>query len=532
MVGRLVVLCVVEVVVAAVLAVQVFGGRGTAPEPVGTALAPPPVPEQPAAGRAGTLPVPSPAAERTADAASVQREHVAAKWRADDPVGVLLMGTLRTVGGMPADATLSLVRDQVRKGASAAADGGYAVAGLSPGEWQVTVRGDAFVQVETTLQLGDAAVQQRDFVLEPSFPVRVVIVTPDGADGTRALRMALSGWSDFHVAGQREPFPERLAPTDYGAVFVGDARWSSEMNPRDGAAGTLCLASLPAHVALLQRHLVLQQQLVRPGQDEVKFVVDVDALRALAASASVRVLDASTGEPLAKARVALHTSNRGGMGNTVDADGRAVVEGLSPGFLQCTIAAPEHETFFHTVRVAPGERLELGDVRLGPAEPLAGTVLGPDGKPAGASLRWTELKWRTSPAAFSHNRSAGTEADGSFKLWGTGRGTIAVQARGSDGLVAAGVFDNPPAEPVVLQLARPSVCTVTRPPDPTRAFTLTLFDARGRAIAGHALEPRATKTTVSLPAGEYTFEVHDEQGRLVQSGSLVFGAEPCVLEVR
>jgi hypothetical protein len=304
------------------------------------------------------------------------------------------------------------------------------------------------------------------------------------------------------------------------------------MNPKDGFAGTLHLKSLPAHVALLQRHLVIEQQLVQPGQQELKFVVDIDALKQLAASATVRVLDAVTGEPLANARVSLMTSNRGGMGQPVDEHGSAVIENLSPGLLQCTIRAPEHESFGHTVRVEPGQRLDLGDVRLGPLQPLTGTVLGPDGEPVGASVRWTELKWRMSPAEFVHNRSTNAEADGTFSLWGTGAGIIAVQALGKDGLMAAGVFDNPPAEPVVLRLAAPAECNVTRPADPTRSFTLTLYDARGRATGGWSLEPRTTKTTLRMPAGDYTFEVHDHDHRLVGSGSLTFGATPCSLEVR
>ena len=40
------------------------------------------------------------------------------------------------------------------------------------------------------------------------------------------------------------------------------------------------------------------------------------------------------------------------------------------------------------------------------------------------------------------------------------------------------------------------------------------------------------KHTITLPAGDYTFEVHDDQYRLVQSGALTFGATPCAVEIR
>ena len=53
------------------------------------------------------------------------------------------------------------------------------------------------------MTITDDAVQRRDFTLEASFPVRVMIVTLDGKDATRAVRLAMSGWSDFTVVGQR-----------------------------------------------------------------------------------------------------------------------------------------------------------------------------------------------------------------------------------------------------------------------------------------------------------------------------------------
>lgn len=533
MVIRTAVLCAIEAVLVTLLALQVFAEpKAPVPHPEAPpthdAAHPRPAPALTAPG-----PTPAPTSPAAAsDPAPVPRDEVAAKWNPADPIGVLLTGAVRHRDGRPADATIRAARDKKTVGAVVEAGGCYAMLGLAPGEWTITLGGTGVVETSSTLVVTDEAVQRADFVVDAAFPVRVLIVTPAGTDATMALRTAMPGFGDFSVAGQRDRFPDQLAPTDYGRVFVGDAKWSSEMNPKDGFAGTLHLAALPAHVALLQRHLVLEQQVVQPDQKEVKFTVDVEALQKLAASAIVRVLDAGTGEPLAKARVSLDTSNRGGRGQPVDAEGRAVLAGLSPGLLRCQIDAPEYETMYTTVRLDSGQRLDLGDVRLGPMVKLTGTVLDADGKPATASLTWAELKWRLTPAAFATNRSARTEADGTFTLWGTGRGTIAIAAADQAGNVARGVFDNPPATPIVLRLAKPCELQVTRPNDPTRAFTVTLFDAARRAIAGFPVEPRRTGTPLRMPAGDYTFEVHDEQFRLVQSGSLTFGATPCSLEIR
>jgi len=529
-VQRLAVVCAIEAAIVVVLAVQVFGGSAAASTTNR--------PEQPPAAKPtrdalpAATPPSAPPATPPPDPDEPSRREVAAKFVAGDPIGVMLTGALRFADGRPADASLSAALDKDRCDASNAEDGSYAMLGLYPGEWKVTVRGTGVVEQSLSLTITDEAVQHRDFVLEPSFPVKVLIVTPDGADATTALRKASFHMSDFSVAGQRERFPERFAATDYDMVFVGDAEWRAEMNPKGGFAGTLHLKALPAHVALLQRHLVLEQQLVQPGQNEVKFVVDVEAVTKLAASATVRVLDAASGEPLTKARVALGTSNRGGGGTPVDVQGRAELTGLSPGLLRCEISAADHETMYTTVKADAGQRLDLGDVRLGPQVKLQGTVLDADGKPATANLQWAELKWRLTPAAFETNRMSRTEADGSFTLWGTGAGAIAVTASDSDGNLARGVFDNPPATPIVLRLAKPCECTVTRPPDPTRSFTVTLFDEARRAIAGMTLESRFTKRPIKMPAGRYTFEVHDEQFRLVQSGTLEFAANPCSLEIR
>lgn len=531
MVARLALVCAVELVFVLALGLAVFAAPAASEaQPIDRTV---PTAEPSAAHLSVPVAAPAPPPVQVEAASPLARTEVRAKWRDDDQVGVLLTGTLRLRDGRPADASVTLSLDKVRKTASASADGSYAVVGLQPGEWQVALQGQSVVDGKATLTLTDEAVQRHDFELDASHAVAVRIVTADGQDATRALRLALPQWGDYFVAGQRDRFPDRLAPTDYGVVFVGDAKWRGEMNPVDGAAGTLHLTSLPAHVALLQRHLVLEQKLIQPGEAQVEFVVDVNAMKKLAGSATLRVLDAATGEPLGKARVSMHTSNRGGGGPPVDAEGRVVLEGLSPGLLRCEVNAAEHESMSMTAHVMVGERLDLGDVRLGPLVPFTGTLLDADGKPAAAAnITWTDLKWRTRPTAFASNRSVRIEADGTFSLWNTGRGQLAVTARDQTGNVAVGVFDNPSPDPIVLRLAEAGECVVRRPTDPTRAYTVTLFDSAQRPVAAHTLDPRHTSLAIRLPFGTYSFEVHDEQARSLQRGSLTFSATPCAVEIR
>jgi hypothetical protein len=234
---------------------------------------------------------------------------------------------------------------------------------------------------------------------------------------------------------------------------------------------------------------------------------------------------------LPTARVSVTTPSVIGTGQLVDAQGRVEVVALPPGLLRCSIHAPDHEEMYTTLKAEPGQRLDLGDVRLGAEVQCKGTVLDADGKPASANLAWAELKWRQNPCAFGTNRSSRTEADGTFALWHTGAGVIAIAANDNKGNVARGVFDNPPATPIVLRLSPVCEGTVTRPPDPARSFILTLYDGARRPVAAFAIG-NSPKQPIRMPAGSYPFEVNDEQFRLVQSGSLEFGAVPCTLEIR
>jgi hypothetical protein len=524
-----------EAVLCAVLGAAVLGREG-APDVdrVADVRAPatPPAAVTAAASADAALAQASAVASQPA-ATSSARQAARAKYQSDDLLGVMLTGTVRWRDGTPVGgASLWAARDKQNVRGEGGPDGAFAMLRLTPGEWQLTVRADGAVDHAQALVVTDDAEQTLDVTLDRSFPVRVLAVTADGKDLTTVLRTELGLSDSLVAAGQSHAFPERFAPTDYGVVFVGDAKWHGEMNPKDGLLGTLRLAAAPpAHVALLLRHVVLDQQRVEPGHGEVRFVVAPDAVKKLLGSATVRVVDATTQQPIAGARVGLATSNRFGGGQPVDDDGRARVENLSPGLMRLTIDAKDHEALQTTVRIEPGATLDLGTIALDKALPLAGRVVDAAGKPATAEVRWTELKWRTTPTEFVTNRGARVEADGTFSLWGTGPGRIAVSAHAPDGRVAVGVFDNPPAQPVVLQLQPGCALKITRPKDPSRTFTVTVFGPGRQPVAAITLE-REHPAMLSLPAGRHAFEVHDDTGRLTQSGDVDLGAGGATLEVR
>lgn len=540
MTARLLAVVVLEACLCAFFGWQLADAAEPMPVPshVGPSTAPTSGAAAPASATVATST--STPAESTRDAKAAERTTAARKWTANDPIGVLLTGnvTFRD-GSAVTDPSVYVKQDDAGHSASTN-NGCYAILGLAPGTWTATVRAEGAIDVEQTFEITDDAEQRHDFVLERSYPVRVFCTTPDGKDFTKALREAGTFVFDLHVIGQREPFPDRLAPTDYGIVWAGDAKWEGRMNgrgkqkPADDAAGTLHLAAPPpAHAALMLRHVVIQQQRIEAGQKEVRFVVDPATWQSKLGTVTLRVVDADSRAPLTEAQVSLNSSSTGGGGQKCDAEGRVVLKGAQPGLLFVEIRAKDHEQYQSTIRIEPGQSLDLGDVAVGPTAELTGRVEDENGRPVPtANVTWTELKWRTGPTEFVTNRSTQIEADGTFKLWGTGRGKIAVQARTKEGAVACAVFDNPSPTPAVLRMVRGAKVEVTRNVDPTRAFTITFFDAQRQPVDARTLESRWPRIPFVLPPGSYGFEVHDEADRLVQSGSVTLGATPAKVEIR
>jgi len=538
--ARLAAVVVLEVLLCAFFGWQLAEAAEPMPRPANAAPLPAPT-SNAATPVSATLATSATArADSTRAAAPAERTTAARKWDTNDPIGVLLTGnvTFRD-GGAVTDPSVYVKQDDSGRSASTN-EGCYAVVGLTPGTWTATVRADGAIDVEQTFEITDDAEQRHDFVLDRSYPVRVFCTTPDGKDLAKALGEADTFVFDLHVIARREPFPDRLAPTDYGIVWAGDAKWEGRRNrggkvdKADGSAGILHLtAPPPAHAALMLRHVVIQQQRIDAGAKEVRFVVDPAVWQSKLGTVTLRVVDLESRAPLTEALVSLNTSSTGGGGQKCDTEGRLVLKGAQPGLLFLEITAKDREHYLATIRVEPGQSLDLGDVSLGRSVDFTGRLEDENGKPVTtANLTWTELKWRTGATEFVTNRATRIAADGTFKLWGTGPGKIAVQARTKDGNVACGVFDNPSPTPAVLRLVRGSKVEVTRNDDPTRAFTITFFDAQRQPVEARTLVARWPKLTVALQPGQYGFEVHDDADRLVQSGSVTLGATPAKVEIR
>jgi hypothetical protein len=459
--------------------------------------------------------------------------------RLDDPFGILLRGKITTRdGGALANPSLYVGRDEGGSSAQVAKDGEYAAGGLQPGSWRANVRADGYVAQEQPLELTAAPFQQADFELVPATRVRVRIETPDGQDANVAAQK-LGLHFGFHVVASAVPIPERFATTDHGVVMWGASQWRRDDRPKDGFAGTIELATPPpAYVAALLRHVVVAQARVEPGQDVVTLVVDAAKAEAQLSTVRMRLLDAETEEPLAGFHCTLRSSSGGGVGGQSGADGRLEVQKVLPGLvileLNQRVAKSPYESVTTTIRTRPGETTDLGDLRMDKGASASGVVLDEGGKPAGGvGVQWTELKWRNGPRPFVDHRSASTDAEGKFSLGRLGRGKVAVKAWSREGgLMALGILEVPCAEPLELRLAPAATLVITRPPDPTRAFVVTLYSQRNVPVTAARLEPRLTRLPIRLPPGDYAYEVHDDDDKLVASGSVRLASAPQTLELR
>jgi hypothetical protein len=366
-------------------------------------------------------------------------------------------------------------------------------------------------------------------------------VTPEA----RPVTQALPDWQvlGFRVVGQSEPFHSPLALVHRDGLKVGTAWWSDMASDvreeaRRGLAGTLRFDSEPpVHAALLLHHVVLDQQMVQPGQQDVRFVLDPDTLRRHHASVALRVAAAESGEPLTDANVLVNLSSESMVSDPVDAGGRAVVR-VAPGVRFLLIRAPGRESLRRGVVADVGQHIDLGEIRLGPALAFEGRVVGTvPGTIVHVHCR--ALKWHHVAWPGYGGESTQCEPDGSFSFQDFGRGRVAVTAT-SIGRVpgqgsapcrqARGVFDNPPTGPVELHLAPAALLSVVRPRDPSRSFVLTVFgSARDVIAAGPVAEGQVAWP---LPQGKHAFEVHDLYGRLLRTGTVQLGDTPSTLELR
>lgn len=517
---------------------------GSAPSIAGTTAAappPPPAADVPVAHADAQVPKPTPAPIERLEAPPAIVDIAA-----DDPLGILVTGSIRSSDGTPIEgASVYFSRDRDYRSGDGALPGVYAAAGLSPGEWKVTCRAEGFGNFESTCNLDARAFQQFDIELRPSYVVRVKLVDADGNSIVPELAKKVRFGLPYVVATEA-PLAGDLPPTlQTRLIRFGLGEWrglydaGQEADPKlreQGYCGELRMdRPPPAFAALLVRTTLLQSQRIEPGQQELVFTMALDDVLAKLGTVKLRLVDAASGEPIAGVVVRISTAQGGGSGGKTGEDGRATLTAVLPGLGTLGLMpSKERESLTRYVRVPAGGTVDLGDIALTETIKVTGLVVDASGKPVnGASVQWTELDCRSFPQPLFDRRSTSADADGKFQLWGCGRHRYVVFARNQDGGFGYATVDASAAvTPFTIALASRTAVALHANFGMTVGYLVTALDADHSPVAVATLGTEYRPDSMPLLPGTYTIEITDlVTDQLVRRFPLQVGSEPTSIEV-
>ena len=502
-------------------------------------VAPPPA----LVGRTGTEAAPDVVREQAsllrtaaaASAASPDAERVHAPPAADDLV--VLQGRLLGIDPPPTDDAVRLTcrRDDGWRSSNVLA-GVYADAALAAGPWRSTCEVEGCVKQEFDHVLTTAPVQRLDLTLEPAVVLPVFVRTTDGARLMPQLT-ELGIWQGLQVIAVETPVLGDFAPTEQtsiGDVGLGRHRIDGDLDQRreaDGDDGRLELdRPPPLHAVLLLRHLVLAQQPIVPGQRELRFEVDLAAVKARFAKVRLRIVDAS-GQPVHTARVQFSSAQGGGSAGKPDAQGGITIEHALPGLAHFAVWAKDLEQYAAHVTLPAGETTDLGDLVLTSPRTVRGRLVDADGVGRSGGVQWTAIDaWRP-PHPMQDRRSTSADGDGNFEL-ALGARRYVVAGRAADGRVGYTIVDGDSAAvaPFEIPVAEPTTVRLVVS-DAFATFAVVVRDPAGDLLDVQRLEPRWREAPLRLPPGDYRVEVFDGHGVFVRRAPLRVGTAPVQLEV-
>lgn len=465
-------------------------------------------------------------------------------------LGTLLYGEARSADGTPIEeCSISFTdpEDPRRRSIASVSGGhGYALTGLRPGVWKVYAKPEGHVELSAEVAVLGAPTQRHDLVFEPSFLVTVKLLTPEGKPLREALQAAgFHPWrTEVVVVASQQPFAGDLPMTElrshdrYGVgAWRGDSRLPGGVSPplEKGVAGQLELTvPPPVYVAAVFRHAILATAAVAAGQREVILEVSLDALAAKMSTLRLQVVDAGSGAPIPNAHVGLSDAQSGGGGRPTDAEGRIALEKEPVGLLELDVTAQGYERYHRLLRLDPGEQ-DLGQIRLSPSRKLRILVVDTQGAPVpAAQIQWQNLDRRDFPQPSLHRRSTSTDAEGLAELSGIGDGKYLVQAflRAGEAKAMRAFHTAEVGNDAVRLELRPTFripVGITMPTPRTGLHCLTIYDLE--RIPVWAIWLRGYAAHVDLPAGSYTWELHDGL-ELLDQGKLVVGPGESLPRIR
>lgn len=328
-------------------------------------------------------------------------------------------------------------------------DGTFRFGQLAPGDYELSVNNRDYYGIEKTLTL-DGAPREifEKLVLEPSQRVAVRVVQPDGAPFAPSIEA-------FHRLARLERPREEIIPIEirFGLrawpMEAPPSRWALVEGGGKGGPGRFEPTYLgtqaegadvigfmvldrppPVYVSLFRNWLHIDSLLLRPGETEVTFVVDPALLLAQYGEIRLRLVDDLSGEPVV-GQVSLRHESSSGLNRRSEPDGSFQFAPASSGEHTLDVWSTQHVSLHRTLVIAPGERLDLGTLRLQPVRPLRGRVVDPEGVGVpGFTLQYASF---VGPVPDRENlpRSSRqtTDEEGRFELTGLTPGPVLITGR-------------------------------------------------------------------------------------------------------
>jgi hypothetical protein len=443
----------------------------------------------------------------------------------DDLLGIVVFGAVTTESGDSVEGFYVYLRSPDGSYRTASGPAGFAFVGVTPGTYDLSCRAEGYVEPpaqQLVLEAGEVS-RRIDLVLSQATRILVRLETPEGKSLKAEAVTAHMEVDGLAVVATHERPDGNLPLTDlrnHSRYGLGEWQTSSPFERPEGEipkefAGRIDVEEPPPFfLSLALRHVVVDTIEVEEPVDEVTFTLPLEALTGQLATVKFKVVDATTGEPLADLGVNLSDAQSSRFGLTTDEAGVFEQENQSPGLLQLSLYSPEgYAPYWRLVRIEPGRLNDLGTIRLAGARKIQGRVVDAQGQPLAGSVTWRDPALMDFPQELHPNWSASVGVDGAFTLRAVAPvpGWLLFRAKGHPSVTLP--VDTTEGDVEDLEVVVPDGIVVEIRPERAAGWhhLFSIEDEAGLPVLSRTVRGPWPIST-HLAAGRYTLRIHAPDG--------------------
>jgi hypothetical protein len=439
-----------------------------------------------------------------------------------------------------------------RRYCDAKAEGTFAFHALPYGKYWVSASAEGFHNIEDVIELNPSHAQVlKDYTLSRVPILRIRLVTP-----AERVSEALGNGRNVLSHSVLVPVATKTPPGRWFKEVFGSLNnpfgigqfWN--YGPRVEALGTGYMGILllnqdpPAYVSLLNFHRVLQTKEVKPGDEEVQFVISVEDLLSSMASIHMQIVDADTRAPIQGANVQFWGGPSMGGGVQSDADGNAVIESHEPGEFDMHILAQNHEEYVARILADSGTITDMGQIALEKGIRLEAKVVDGLGNPRHEQFELGVLNPSTHALVMKRQRSYHSDGDGLLTVESLGRRVYVLRTSNHDAvneqdevvskLVSGNVLVDlrsgvPPVNCVIQLAPATRMMLLVRGVD-TEGLRFRVTDEAGIDLVSSRFYGSGPRP-LTLPQAKYRIALLDENMTVLNEQSVTLGSQPITLEL-